>query len=109
MSTRDAILRFLLRQGVGSASNLANSLGVSEVKLIDIVSAYSAIANNGILVKPISITSIFDNENHEIKQFYPDFKEVANENHLKRTQTDHQRRAGKRFERIQPAVETTGC
>tara|TARA_Y100000590_G_scaffold2729_1_gene3605 strand:+ start:192 stop:2486 length:2295 start_codon:yes stop_codon:yes gene_type:complete len=58
------------------------SLGVSEVKLIDIVSAYSAIANNGVLVKPISITSIFDNENHEIKQFYPDFKEVANENDI---------------------------
>ena len=36
-------------------------------------------------------------------------KEVANENHQKRTQADHQRRAGKRFERIQPAVETTGC
>ncbi len=58
----------------------AIALGVSEVKLIEITSAYSAIANNGILTAPISITRIEDRNGELIKNFFPDSKEIKNEN-----------------------------
>ena len=53
------------------------ALGVSEVKLLEITAAFSAISNNGIWREPIAITSIFDSENRKIKEFYSKSEEVA--------------------------------
>ena len=58
----------------------AIALGVSEVKLLEITSAYSTIANNGILTTPISITRIEDRNGELIKNFFPVSKEIKNEN-----------------------------
>ena len=67
----------------GLTSNIrpvdAIALGVSEVKLIEMTSAYSAIANDGILTQPISITRIEDRNGQLIKNFYPDSREVKDE------------------------------
>ena len=57
----------------------AIALGVSEVKLIDITTAYSAIANNGILNEPIMIKSIYDNDGRNLINFQSESKEVADE------------------------------
>ncbi len=57
----------------------AIALGVSEVKLLDIAIAYSAIANNGILNEPLMITSILDNDGRNLKNFNPVSKEVVDE------------------------------
>ena len=57
----------------------AIALGVSEVKLLDIAVAYSAIANNGILNEPLTITSILDKDGRNLKNFNSKSKEVADE------------------------------
>ena len=58
----------------------AIALGVSDVIPIEITSAYSAIANNGILNKPNAIVSIEDRHGRVIKRFLPDSKEIKDEN-----------------------------
>ena len=58
----------------------AIALGVSEVIPLEITSAYSAIANNGILTKPNSIVNIKDRHGRIIKNFIPESKEVKDEN-----------------------------
>ena len=60
----------------------AIALGVTEVYPIEITSAYSAISNNGILNSPLSILSINDNEGRELKQFYSNSREIADENDI---------------------------
>ncbi len=60
----------------------AIALGVSEVIPLEITTAYSAIANNGILNQPLSMISIYDNEGREIKQFMNESLEVANESDI---------------------------
>ena len=60
----------------------AIALGVSEVIPMEITSAYSAIANNGILTEPLSIISIRDSEGREIKQFLNNSVEVADESDI---------------------------
>ena len=60
----------------------AIALGVSEVKPLNITMSYSAIANNGILNSPFSITSIKDNNGGLIKEFIPFSKEVADEKEI---------------------------
>jgi len=58
----------------------AIALGVSEVIPLEITSAYSAIANNGIITKPNSIVNIKDRHGRIIKNFIPDSKEIKDEN-----------------------------
>ncbi len=60
----------------------AIALGVSDVRPLNITMSYSAIANNGILNSPLSITSIKDNNGRVIKEFIPFSKEVADENEI---------------------------
>ncbi len=60
----------------------AIALGVSDVRPLNITMSYSAIANNGILNSPLSITSIKDNNGRVIKEFTPFSKEVANESEI---------------------------
>ena len=60
----------------------AIALGVSDVRPLNITMSYSAIANNGILNSPLSITSIKDNNGRVIKEFVPFSKEVADENEI---------------------------
>jgi len=58
----------------------AIALGVSDVIPLEITSAYSAIANNGILTKPNSIVNIKDRHGRIIKSFMPESKEIKDEN-----------------------------
>ena len=72
--------RFGLTTNIRSVDAIA--LGVSEVKPLEITSAYSAIANNGILNTPLSMISVNDNEGREIKQFVNSSFEIANESDI---------------------------
>ena len=58
----------------------AIALGVSEVIPIEITSAYSAIANNGIIITPNAIINIKDRHGRVLKSFLPESKEIKNEN-----------------------------
>ncbi len=57
----------------------AIALGVSEVLPLEITAAYSALANNGIYTKPISITRIEDRHGQVIKEFIPESREIKDE------------------------------
>lgn len=57
----------------------AIALGTSEVLPIEIVSAYSALANKGVYSKPFAITKIEDRYGNIIKEYYPERKEVLSE------------------------------
>jgi penicillin-binding protein 1A len=60
----------------------AIALGVSDVIPLEITSAYSAIANNGIHTQPFGITRIEDRYGRVIKEFLPKSKEIAEENQI---------------------------
>jgi len=77
---RDTAKRFNLSTNIRAVDAIA--LGVSEVIPIEITSAYSAIANNGIFTSPLSIVSIKDNEGREIKQFLNNSIEVADDSDI---------------------------
>ena len=77
---KDTSVRFGLSTNIRAVDAIA--LGVSEVIPLEITSAYSAISNNGILSTPLSIVSVLDNEQREIKQFVNESIEVANENDI---------------------------
>jgi penicillin-binding protein 1A len=77
---KNTSVRFGLSTDIRAVDAIA--LGVSEVIPLEITTAYSAIANNGILNTPLSIISISDNEEREIKQFMNESIEVANENDI---------------------------
>ena len=57
----------------------AIALGTSEVYLLDIVNAYSAFSNKGVLSKPFGITRVEDRYGNTIKEFYPIREEVLRE------------------------------
>ena len=57
----------------------AIALGVSEVYPLEITAAYSALANNGIYTKPISITRIEDRHGQVIEEFIPQSHEIKDE------------------------------
>jgi len=57
----------------------AIALGVSEVIPLEITSAYSAIANNGIIAKPNAIINIKDRHGRIIKSFIPESEEIKDE------------------------------
>ena len=57
----------------------AIALGTSEVYPIEMVSAYSALANGGVYSKPFAITKIEDRYGNIVKEYYPNRKEVLSE------------------------------
>ena len=67
----------------GVSSNVravdAIALGVSEVYPIDMAMSYSVIANDGVLHKPLMISSITDNDGRSLKTFDTISKEVADD------------------------------
>ncbi|UCH95325.1 MAG: PBP1A family penicillin-binding protein [Candidatus Aminicenantes bacterium] len=54
------------------------SLGAFEVKLSEMVAAYSVFANLGIRVKPFLAEKIVDHNGHVLKENHPDRKQVIN-------------------------------
>ena len=57
----------------------AIALGTSEVFLIDVVNAYSAFANKGVLSQPFGITKVEDRYGNIIKEYEPIREEVLRE------------------------------
>lgn len=57
----------------------AIALGTSEVYLLDVVNAYSAFSNKGVLSQPFAITRVEDRYGNTIKEYYPIREEVLRE------------------------------
>ena len=57
----------------------AIALGTSEVFLLDIVNAYSAFSNQGLLNQPFGITRVEDRYGNVIKEYFPIREEVLRE------------------------------
>jgi penicillin-binding protein 1A len=57
----------------------AIALGTSEVYPIEIVGAYSALANKGVYSRPFAISRIEDRYGNILKEYYPERKEVLSE------------------------------
>jgi penicillin-binding protein 1A len=57
----------------------AIALGTSEVYLLDVVNAYSAFANKGVLNQPFGISKIEDRYGNLIKEYFPIREEVLRE------------------------------
>lgn len=57
----------------------AIALGTSEVYLIDMVNAYSAFSNRGLLNQPFGITRVEDRYGNVIKEYFPIREEVLRE------------------------------
>lgn len=50
------------------------ALGTAEVSLLELVSAYTTFANQGVHVEPIAITRIEDKEGNVIKEYHPEYE-----------------------------------
>ena len=57
----------------------AIALGTSEVFLLEVVNAYSAFSNKGLLSQPYGITRVDDRYGNTIKTYFPDREEVLRE------------------------------
>lgn len=51
------------------------ALGTAEVSLLELVSAYTTFANEGVHIEPIAITRIEDKEGNIIKEYNPEMRE----------------------------------
>lgn len=51
------------------------ALGTAEVSLLELVSAYTTFANEGVHIEPIAITRIEDKEGNVIKEYNPEYQE----------------------------------
>ncbi|MGM0545689.1 MAG: penicillin-binding protein 1A [Bacteroidota bacterium] len=51
------------------------SLGTAEVSLLEMVSAYTTFANQGVHIEPITVTRIEDKEGNVIKEYHPEYQE----------------------------------
>jgi penicillin-binding protein 1A len=51
------------------------ALGTAKVSLLELVSAYTTFANEGVHVEPIAITRIEDKEGNVIKEYHPDYQQ----------------------------------
>ena len=69
--------KFGVRSKVKAVDAIA--LGVSEVYPLDMAMSYSVIANDGVLHKPLMISSITDNDGRSLKTYDTISKEVADE------------------------------
>ncbi|MFA5668977.1 MAG: transglycosylase domain-containing protein [Balneolaceae bacterium] len=50
------------------------ALGTAEVSLLELTSAYTTFANNGVHINPIAITRIEDKEGNILEEYYPEYK-----------------------------------
>ncbi len=50
------------------------ALGTAEVSLLEITSAYTTFANNGVHIDPIAITRIEDKEGNILEEYYPEYR-----------------------------------
>ncbi len=73
---KDGFISFAKRMGINSLTRddygLALTLGGGEVTLLDLTSAFSVFANQGVKAKPVSILKIEDYSGNLIYQFKPD-------------------------------------
>ncbi|MDP6033010.1 MAG: PBP1A family penicillin-binding protein [Candidatus Marinimicrobia bacterium] len=69
--------RMGLRTNIRAVDAIA--LGTSEVYLLDVVNAYSAFANKGVLNQPFGISKIEDRYGNLIKEYFPIREEVLRE------------------------------
>ena len=69
------------RQGISTEIRAVDAiaLGTSEVYPIEIVGAYSALANKGVYSKPYAISRIEDRYGNVLKEYFPQQKEVLSE------------------------------
>lgn len=51
------------------------ALGTAEVSLLELVSAYTTFANQGVHIEPIAVTRIEDKEGNIIKEYHPEYRE----------------------------------
>lgn len=51
------------------------ALGTAEVSLLELVSAYTTFANQGVHIEPIAITRIEDKEGNIIKEYHPEYRQ----------------------------------
>jgi penicillin-binding protein 1A len=75
------VVDFAHNMGIKSYLNPVPSicLGVSDVSLYEMVSAYSTFVNGGVQIEPIFITRIEDKNGNVIENFIPKTKEVIND------------------------------
>ena len=78
LAPAEAVKRNAKRMGISTDIRAVDAiaLGTSEVYPIEMVAAYSALANNGVYSKPYAITKIEDRYGNILKEYYPDQKEV---------------------------------
>ncbi len=78
----DSAISMARRLGITSnlESGLALTLGVSDVSMIEMVSAYGVFANNGVKVEPTAITKIVNRDGAVIYQYEPKGERVLEEN-----------------------------
>ncbi|TVQ66722.1 MAG: hypothetical protein EA360_04330 [Balneolaceae bacterium] len=53
------------------------ALGTAEVTLLELVSAYTTFANQGVHIEPIAITRIEDKEGNVLVEYFPEFSQEA--------------------------------
>ncbi len=51
------------------------ALGTAETSLLELVSAYTTFANQGVHIEPIAITRIEDKEGNIIKEYHPEYRQ----------------------------------
>ncbi len=51
------------------------ALGTAEVSLLELTSAYTTFANNGVHIDPIAITRIEDKEGNILVEYYPEYRQ----------------------------------
>ena len=78
LAPAEAVKRNAKRMGISTDIRAVDAiaLGTSEVYPIEMVAAYSALANNGVYSKPYAIKRIEDRYGNILKEYYPDQKEV---------------------------------
>ena len=77
----EQVKRTAKRMGISTEIRAVDAiaLGTSEVYPIEIVGAYSALANKGVYSKPFAIKKIEDRYGNVLKEYYPQQKEVLSE------------------------------
>lgn len=74
----DMLHRFGIRSNMIEA-NMPLCLGPCDIKVSEMVSAYTAFANHGIRTAPLMVTRIEDNEGNVVADFQPQMQEVISE------------------------------
>lgn len=80
--TPPALVEMLHRYGIRTNDiepYMPLCLGTCDIKVSEMVSAYTAFANHGIRVAPMYVTRIEDNEGNVVAEFQPQMEEVISE------------------------------